>query len=332
MTNFPKILGIKVFTAVCIMASAPVIVAQGIDRGQRQAALIFQILASELALNEGELGVAAATYLTLAQQTRDPGAARRATELLIQARAPQQALEAAEIWLAANPKDAEAQTTVDLIELVLGQTDKLVSSLVLRRDAARKDDKLDSFYDYLAGLAGRAADPAAGAKLYGTVSAPDAKRPNVLYTQAMLHERAGNAQAMEQLLRELIALDPMHAHAHNALGYHLADRNERLEEALALIERALGLAPNDAHIIDSMGWIQFRLGNLDLAEKYLRAAFVQQPDTEISTHLGEVLWVKGKTEEAESLWRAAFANDPRNELLQKTLKRLGVSPMRVHPE
>jgi Flp pilus assembly protein TadD len=332
MTISPKMLGLKILTAVCIMASAPAIVAQGIDRGQRQAALIFQILASELALNEGELGVAAATYLTIARQTRDPDAARRATELLIQARAPQEALEAAEIWLSANPSDLEAQTTVDLIELVLGQTDKLVKSLVVRREAARQDDKLDGFYDYLAGLAGRATSRDAGAQIFETVSAPDAKRPAVLYTQAMLHERAGNAVAMERLLRALIQLDPMHAHAHNALGYHLADRNERLEEALALIERALSLAPKDAHIIDSMGWIQYRLGNLDSAEKYLRAAFLQQPDTEISTHLGEVLWIKGRTEEAESLWRAAFANDPRNELLQNTLKRLGVSPMRVHPQ
>jgi Flp pilus assembly protein TadD len=136
---------------------------------------------------------------------------------------------------------------------------------------------------------------------------------------------------MEQILRSLIARDPAHAHAHNALGYHLADRNERLSEALKLIERALALAPEDAHIIDSMGWVQFRLGRLDLAEKYLRMAHQRQPDAEISAHLAEVLWVSGRGDEAEALLRSAFLSDPRNEVLQGTLKRLGIPASRIHP-
>ena len=214
---------------------------------------------------------------------------------------------------------------------VQGETQKLIRSLSTRRQTASKENKAELFYDYLASLAGRAPDKLEGLKLFETVSDPDRNQSNVVYTRAMLNERAGRHPVMEALLRELITREPNHAHAHNALGYHLADRNERLNEALTLIERAYALAPNDAHIIDSMGWVYFRLGRLDLAEKYLRLAHQQQPDAEISTHLAEVLWKKGQTAEAESFFRAAFQADPRSDILINTLNRLGISPARVHP-
>jgi len=305
--------------------------AQPVDRGQAQASVIFQILASELALDAGDAAIAAATYLTLAKATLDTGAARRAAELAITARMPQYAEEAAEIWLKNAPTDTEAQGTLDLLYLMLARTEKLTASLVLRRDRTATDTELDLFYDYLAGLASRAPDRTVGTRLYASVSAPHANRPNVLYTHAMLREQLGEFAQMESLLRKLISQKPDHAHAHNALGYHFADRNERLEEALMLIERALSLAPNDAHILDSVGWVHFRLGNLDLAEKYLRQAYRQQPDTEISSHLGEVLWVKGEQDEAKAIWRSAFATDAANKLLIETLRRLGVPPAEIHP-
>ncbi len=302
-----------------------------LELGRERAALVFQILASEMALAQGEVGIAAVTYLSVARQTQDPAAARRATELAIEARMPQRAQEAAQIWLINAPKDREAQTTLDLLQAMMGETEKLVRSLQTRRESALAENQVEMFYDYVAGLAGRMGEPAQALRLFATVSQPDANLPSVMYTQAMLHERAGQHAEMERLLRELIARNPNHAHAHNALGYHFADRNIQLTEALALIEKAIALAPNDAHIIDSLGWVYFRMGKLDLAEKYLRKAHAKQPDTEISTHLGEVLWVKGNTVEAEAYLRAAFAADPRNEMLLDTIKRLGISPPQVHP-
>jgi tetratricopeptide (TPR) repeat protein len=302
------------------------------DRGQQQASIVFQILASELALAQGEIGVAVATYLSVARQTQDPAAAKRATELAIEARAPQYAEEAATIWLKNAPADDEAQSTLDLLQIILGENEKLVRSLTARRDLAAKENKVDAFYDYVAGLAGRALNRSDGLKIFERITSPDRTKSSVMYTRAMLYERAGQHQEMERLLRELIRKEPNHAHAHNALGYHFADRNERLDEALQLIERALTLAPKDAHIIDSMGWVHFRKGNLDLAERYLRKAHQQQPDAEISTHLGEVLWVKGDKAEAERFLRQAFVVDPRNSVLAETLKRLGISPASVHPQ
>lgn len=299
--------------------------------GQERAALVFQILASEMALAQGEVGIAAMTYLSVARQTQDPLAARRATELAIEARLPQRAEEAAQIWLASAPNDREAQTTLDLLQVMMGETEKLIRSLQPRRELASKEGRLEAFYDYVAGLAGRSNDRMQGLNLFESVSRPHSTKASVLYTRAMLLEKVGQHAEMETALRDLIAREPSHAHAHNALGYHLADKNIRLPEALSLIEKALSLAPNDAHIIDSMGWVHFRLGNLELAEKYLRQAHAKQPDAEISTHLGEVLWMKGKTREAESYLRAAFSSDPNNEILLETLKRLGIPPLQVHP-
>lgn len=304
---------------------------QPLARGREQAALVFQILASEFALAQGDVGIAAATYLSIARQTQDPTAARRATELAIEARSPQRAEEAAGIWQRNAPNDRDAQTTLDLLQLLTGEQEKLVRSLAARRDEAARQQQTEAFYDYLAGLAGRSVNKADGLKLFQSVSRPDQDKPSVIYTLAMLHERAGQPQEMERLLRGLIKREPRHAHAHNALGYHLADRNDRLQEAKTLIEHAFTLAPNDAHIIDSMGWVHFRLGNLELAEQYLRQAQRIQPDAEISTHLGEVLWAKGQRTEAESFFRSAFAVDPRNEVLSDTLNRLGVTVDRVHP-
>ena len=300
--------------------------------GQQQSSLIFQILASELAIAQGEIGIAAATYLSIARETKDPAAAKRATELAIAARSPSHAEQAAAIWLAATPNDPEAQGTLDLLQLATGEGERLVRSLLVRRQKAVEANELDAFVDYVAGLAGRSPNKPLGVSVFERVTAKDRGKSGVSYTLAMLYERVERFDDMERLLRELIAKDPTHAHARNALGYHFADRNQRLPEALSLIEQALRLAPNDAHIIDSMGWVQFRLGNLAAAEKYLRQAYRQQPDAEISTHLGEVLWVAGKTEEAESFLRAAFRADPRNEVLLDTLKRLGIPPLRVHPQ
>jgi Flp pilus assembly protein TadD len=129
---------------------------------------------------------------------------------------------------------------------------------------------------------------------------------------------------MEAMLRKVIALAPENQHAYNALGYSFAERNMRLPEAYNLIEKALQLAPEDPFIIDSMGWVQFRMGKLHEAESLLRRAYALRPDPEIAVHLGEVLWVKGMKEDAEKLWRDVKAKDPKNGTLKNTLARFKV--------
>ena len=148
---------------------------------------------------------------------------------------------------------------------------------------------------------------------------------DLLYDYALLAEKAGHLDVMEKSLRTVIEQVPDNHHAYNALGYSLAERNVRLQEALALIDKALKLAPGDPFIMDSMGWVQFRLGNLNAAETQLRQAYTLRSDPEIAVHLGEVLWQKGQKADAQKLWREALAKDPKNDTLKNTLARLNAS-------
>ncbi|MEZ5651392.1 MAG: tetratricopeptide repeat protein [Burkholderiaceae bacterium] len=147
---------------------------------------------------------------------------------------------------------------------------------------------------------------------------------DLLYDHAMAAERLDRMPVVESSLRKVIELQPDSAHAYNALGYTLADRNLRLPEARKLIEKALQLSPDDAHIVDSLGWVLFRQGDLQGAERELRRAYAAAPEAEIATHLGEVLWRMGKKAEARAFWAKAQTEDPDNETLRETLARLNV--------
>jgi len=146
--------------------------------------------------------------------------------------------------------------------------------------------------------------------------------PDLLYDYAMLAEKIERVDILESSLRKLIEIQPEHAHAYNALGYSLADRNQRLPEAQELIEKALKLAPDDSFIIDSMGWVLYRRGKLKDSLAYLRRAYAGRPDPEIAAHLGEVLWALGERSEAEHVWGDATKESPDNETLANTIKRL----------
>ena len=145
----------------------------------------------------------------------------------------------------------------------------------------------------------------------------------LVYDRAMLAEKAGQPDTMERLLREVIAKKPEHYHAYNALGYSLADRGVRLAEAKQLILKALEFAPNDPFIGDSLGWVEFRMGNLAEARRLLESAYKARADVEIAAHLGEVLWTLGDKEAAKRIWREGQRTSPDNETLKETLKRLG---------
>ena len=144
------------------------------------------------------------------------------------------------------------------------------------------------------------------------------------YELGMLYERKGEIKDAERLLREVIALDPGHAHSYNALGYALADRNIRLPEALTLITRALEISPQDPFIMDSMGWIKYRMNDRTAAIDYLTQAYRKRPEADIAAHLGEVLWVQGDHDQALSIFKAGALAEPGNATLLETMKRLGV--------
>jgi tetratricopeptide (TPR) repeat protein len=164
---------------------------------------------------------------------------------------------------------------------------------------------------------------------YVLVRAALDKQPNnteLLTELSMVCEKLKRFEEMEALLRQLMALAPQEAHAFNALGYSLADRNIRLDEALQLIEKAVALAPQDAYIQDSLGWVKFRRGENAEALAILKAAYKAKPDAEIAAHLGEVLWVMGQQREAGTFWREGLLLKADNDTLVETLKRFNFKP------
>ena len=144
----------------------------------------------------------------------------------------------------------------------------------------------------------------------------------LLYESSMLAEHLGQLDVMESRLRKLIALRPDHAHAHNALGYSLADRGLRLDEAEAMIARALELAPDDPFILDSMGWVRFRRGAAADALDHLQRAYGLRADPEIAAHLGEVLWSLQRRDDAARIWDEALQAHPDNDAVKRTVERL----------
>jgi tetratricopeptide (TPR) repeat protein len=188
---------------------------------------------------------------------------------------------------------ATAHDTQERVQLILAEAQIL-------RDA----NQVQTAFDYLAQKLDKMPD-----------------QPDLLYDYAMLAEKLDQIDILESSLHKLIALKPDYAHAYNALGYSLADRNVRLDEALQYIDKALQLAPDDAFIIDSMGWVQFRLGHYDASLKYMRRAYTVRPDPDIAAHLGEVLWTIGEHDEAKRVWQDAKKKSPDNEALVNTMKR-----------
>jgi tetratricopeptide (TPR) repeat protein len=148
--------------------------------------------------------------------------------------------------------------------------------------------------------------------------------PELLYDQAMMAEKLDALPEMERLLRQVVERKPDYHHAYNALGYSLADRNVRLPEAKQLILKALEYAPEDPFIKDSLGWVEFRLGNKAEALSIFEAAYKAKPDAEIAAHFGEVLWSLGQRDKALAIWKEGMLLNAENETLLGTLKRLRV--------
>jgi len=143
----------------------------------------------------------------------------------------------------------------------------------------------------------------------------------ILYARALAADRAGDPSMLETDLSRLIQLEPDNAHALNALGYHFADNNIRLDEAAEYLEKAIQLEPNDAAIMDSLGWLRYRQGNYSEAADLLQKAYTLFPDGEIAAHLGEVLWVDGREPEARQVWEKALVVTPDHELILQVMQK-----------
>ena len=262
----------------------------------------------------------------------DPGAAnpvRLAHVQLLLARAAEQRHDDADAarWLAQiDAKDADLQVVALRAEL-LARQGKLAEALKMIR-AANASTPAEQRYRLLTEVQ-LLLDEKKLAEAREVLAKANAETPDdidLVYQEAMVDERLNRLDDMERLLRRILVLQPDNSQALNALGYSLADRNLRLDEALTMVRQAHELSPADPFIVDSLGWVEYRMGHFDAAATLLAQAYSSRKDTEIAAHLGEALWADGKHDEAARVLRDAHRLDAGNEVLKQTMSRLKVAP------
>lgn len=273
-----------------------------------------------LALEEKD-GQTAKSYFTELLRQGDP--AQQAGYFMGLAEEMNGNTDAALVWFASVPADSQrfdaAQGRYISLLAEQGDIDKARRHLELMRQ--QRPAQAREFYIFEAAFLQEQNMQKAAMELYGEALKRYPDDFELLYSRAMLAESVGDLTQLEADLRKILEIDPDNTQALNALGYTLTDRTDRHQEALLLIERALELKPGDPFYLDSLGWVYYRLGNLELAEKYLRQAIAVQADVEFSAHLGEVLWQQGQKAEARRVWEKAQQQDPDNKVLNETLKR-----------
>jgi len=268
-------------------------------------------------------------YLSLAE--KQPASADRDRALaqaflaLSQIAEKRQAFAEAESWLKRiDSPDVLVQAQSRRAALLARQGQLQAGIALIRELPERKDDDArNKLFAEVALLKEFKQLPMAYERL-GQAVAGAPQDIELIYEQAMTAEKLNLLADMERLLRRAIEIKPDYAAAYNALGYSLADRNLRLPEAKQLIQKALEFAPADPFIRDSLGWVEFRLGNLQEAARILGDAYKDRPDPEIAAHLGEVLWSLQQRDRALAVWREGHMMNPDNETLQETLQRLRV--------
>ncbi len=291
------------------------------------------LLLGSLQLQENALPAATASlekYMTLARQAGDERSARGLTQaylMMAQMAEKRRDFPAANAWLdrIENADDIMA-AQMRRASLLARQGQMPQARALLRSQPERRPEDARLKLVAEAQLLRDFKAWKEAYEVYGEAVARFPDEADLRYDQAMMAEKAGKPGDMEVLLKALIAAKPDFHHAYNALGYSLADRNVRLPEAKKLIEKAVELAPGDAYIQDSLGWVEFRLGNTARAVEILQAAYGKRPDPEIAAHLGEVLWSQGQRDQALKIWREGLLLSADNETLQGTLKRLRVKP------
>ncbi len=263
--------------------------------------------------------------VTTAAATASDRGLTQAWLMLAQAAELQGDYKAAESWLARIDNPQRALDVQTRRASLLAKQGKLKEARELIRKAPAKSD--DDVRAKVLAEAQLLRDAKQWTEAHDLLAEANRKMPDdvdLLYEQSMMDEKLNRMDEMERLLRRVIALKPDHQHAYNALGYSLAERNLRLPEAKALIQRALELSPGEPFITDSLGWVEYRIGNRDEALRLLRGAYRSRPDAEIAAHLGEVLWVSGQRDEARRVWREGRSRDAANDVLRETLARLRV--------
>ena len=313
------------FVIALTAGGASSVVAQPQANQLQTGEAVFEVLASEIALQRGEAGLAYNTYLEMARQYQDPRLAQRAMEIAIAGGSPDLAMQAAKVWDQLSPasdtKPKEVLVTLLILSNRWNDAVKPAIELLRQQTPAQQENTLLQLQALLAKAKDESEALRAFYEIASTVKiAP--KDPGLLYTYAMSAEKVGRMDVMEKTLRDILRKNPNDVNSLNALGYSLADRDIKLPEAFALITKAHQLSPKDSFILDSLGWVNFRLGKNALALEQLQQAFAMKPEADIAAHTGEVLWTMNRRAEAEEMWHQGQKLDANNPTLKETLKRL----------
>ena len=295
------------------------------SEGERYASEMFQYLVSQVALQRGDIALSYQTMFNLAKNTRDPRIAQSAMEIALAAQSPDASLESARLWDELTP-DTDTNSKEVFLTLLMfnnkwNEAVEPTIKYLKSQTPAKREDFLTQILPIIGKSNNQDVSNVAIAKIINALK-PLPKNTNILFIYALGEEKLGNFLNMEKVLLSIIQQKPDDSSALNALGYSYADRNINLTEALRLILKANSLSPNDPYILDSLGWVYFRLGRNDLAIQYLTQSFNQLAEAEVGAHLGEVLWVSQQPEAAEKIWRKAESIHARQATLRDTLRRL----------
>ena len=204
--------------------------------------------------------------------------------------------------------------------LLDGRQDEALEHLDTLLKGSQSNESLIRIYGAKAGIFQDAGQYQAAIDVFTAVLGVLPGNIDILYSRALTAERIDRIDMLEADLRAILSQDPDNGHALNALGYTLADRTNRYEEALGYLEKAITILPDDPAVIDSMGWVLYKLGDYEQSIRYLRRALSKMNDAEILAHLGEVLWVSGNREEAREVWRQGQEDFPDDKKLNETIK------------
>lgn len=280
------------------------------------------IFALGLLALEREDGSTAKTFFSQLLQMGDAGG--QASYFMGLAEEMNNNIDSALVWFASVPADSQrfemAQTRYINLLAKQGDIDKARQHLKLLRQE-RPQQAID-FYLFEAAFLRDQGMPEESFNVLSEALINHPGNIDLLYSRAMVAESIDKLDVLESDLRTILRIDPNNSQALNALGYTLTDRTDRHEESLELINKALELRPNDPYYLDSLGWVYYRMGDMEKAEYYLREAVAIQVDAEFVAHLGEVLWVQNKKSEAKKYWDQGLKLDPDNKVLQETLQRL----------
>ena len=267
------------------------------------------------------------TYLRLARAQADPPMLTPAYIALSEASRKLGDFDQASRWLDQITPDANNQLAVlSNRALILVQQGKVNEALKLadtlpQANAGQRKDRLLARAQILR----EAGQFDASYKLLQSGLKQTPNDVDLLYEASMMADKSGHTKEMLQMLRKAIALDPQSQPAYNALGYTLAERGENLPEARKLVARALELSPGNPFVLDSMGWVEYRMGRNAQALDFLQQAYDARPDPEIGAHLGEVLWQLGQHDSARTIWRKAIERAPHDAMVQAVLRKYGVT-------